>query len=430
MQCTFNSQERTLREIATLCRSAGWKVTKVVKAPGSLFGHITAVPTTLPKSLPSPVYRAKKTSADLHVLDGMTSVGEDIPFPSMYTRSATPTFGTNVGLRSYEETKARSGVKLERLRGIGKKAVGRLRRMTISKEKEKIGPSPLASAIELDPRTTKISTLKKHQSTHSFRHPLRPSVDLGDASLSETVSVYPPGPSSPRFPVGREHNHQKNASSMTNVSLSTQSDVTTSNFPTKSSPGESHFSVASFSQPSPYVSSDLNSPGNTPSPRRRRRRADTLVGLGSSFIRSLSFGTGGVVSVERAAEFDVSSNQGYSVDQSAGSMSFSSLGSAFHISSSSSRGSERSNGPPSPISPRANSGLRYASSMLDLSADPFSRETSTVGDSDANGGSPRHQRKRSVTSQIGDIGASEDAPSSSVSLPVPSPRRKRGDTVV
>ncbi|KAF9261125.1 S-adenosyl-L-methionine-dependent methyltransferase, partial [Marasmius fiardii PR-910] len=44
MQVTFNGQERTLREIVALTRSAGWKVTRVVKAPGSHFGHITAVP--------------------------------------------------------------------------------------------------------------------------------------------------------------------------------------------------------------------------------------------------------------------------------------------------------------------------------------------------------------------------------------------------
>ncbi|KAF9043854.1 S-adenosyl-L-methionine-dependent methyltransferase, partial [Hymenopellis radicata] len=44
MQATFNGQERTLREIITLAASAGWKVVRVTKAPGSLFGHIVAVP--------------------------------------------------------------------------------------------------------------------------------------------------------------------------------------------------------------------------------------------------------------------------------------------------------------------------------------------------------------------------------------------------
>ncbi|KAJ6629327.1 hypothetical protein B0H10DRAFT_1700489, partial [Mycena sp. CBHHK59/15] len=44
MQATFNGQERTLRETVALALSAGWKVVRVTKAPGSLFGHIVAVP--------------------------------------------------------------------------------------------------------------------------------------------------------------------------------------------------------------------------------------------------------------------------------------------------------------------------------------------------------------------------------------------------
>ncbi|KAJ7694898.1 S-adenosyl-L-methionine-dependent methyltransferase, partial [Mycena rosella] len=44
MQVTFNGQERTLRETVALALSAGWKVMRVTKAPGSLFGHIVAVP--------------------------------------------------------------------------------------------------------------------------------------------------------------------------------------------------------------------------------------------------------------------------------------------------------------------------------------------------------------------------------------------------
>lgn len=44
----FNAQERTLREIVRLARSAGWRVTKVTRAQGSLFGHILAVPCEVP----------------------------------------------------------------------------------------------------------------------------------------------------------------------------------------------------------------------------------------------------------------------------------------------------------------------------------------------------------------------------------------------
>ncbi|KAF8174696.1 hypothetical protein K438DRAFT_1980159 [Mycena galopus ATCC 62051] len=48
MQVTFNGQERTLREIIALALSAGWKVVCVTKAPGSLFGHLVAVPVVVP----------------------------------------------------------------------------------------------------------------------------------------------------------------------------------------------------------------------------------------------------------------------------------------------------------------------------------------------------------------------------------------------
>jgi len=48
MHVTFNAKERTLREIVALALSAGWKVTKVTRAQGSLFGHILAVPVAIP----------------------------------------------------------------------------------------------------------------------------------------------------------------------------------------------------------------------------------------------------------------------------------------------------------------------------------------------------------------------------------------------
>src|ERR1700722_15280850 len=49
MQVTFNSKERTLREIVKLALSAGWRVTKVTRTQGgSLFAHIIAVPVDIP----------------------------------------------------------------------------------------------------------------------------------------------------------------------------------------------------------------------------------------------------------------------------------------------------------------------------------------------------------------------------------------------
>ncbi|EMD36158.1 hypothetical protein CERSUDRAFT_51961 [Gelatoporia subvermispora B] len=49
MRVTFNSQERTLREIAALTLTAGWKVVQVTRSEGSLFAHITAVPVDIPR---------------------------------------------------------------------------------------------------------------------------------------------------------------------------------------------------------------------------------------------------------------------------------------------------------------------------------------------------------------------------------------------
>lgn len=48
MRVTFNSQERTLRELAALTLTAGWKVARVHRAEGSLFGHIVAEPVDIP----------------------------------------------------------------------------------------------------------------------------------------------------------------------------------------------------------------------------------------------------------------------------------------------------------------------------------------------------------------------------------------------
>ena len=51
MHVTFNSKERTLREMTEIALSAGWKVTEVIRKPeGSLFGSIIAVPTSGPAS--------------------------------------------------------------------------------------------------------------------------------------------------------------------------------------------------------------------------------------------------------------------------------------------------------------------------------------------------------------------------------------------
>lgn len=51
MHVTFNSKERTLRELTDIALSAGWQVLEVIRKPeGSLFGSIIAVPTLVPPS--------------------------------------------------------------------------------------------------------------------------------------------------------------------------------------------------------------------------------------------------------------------------------------------------------------------------------------------------------------------------------------------
>ena len=48
MRVMFNAQERTLRELTALARSAGWKVVQVTRTEGALFGHLVAVPVEIP----------------------------------------------------------------------------------------------------------------------------------------------------------------------------------------------------------------------------------------------------------------------------------------------------------------------------------------------------------------------------------------------
>src|ERR1700679_2246796 len=51
MHVTFDSKERTLREMADIALSSGWQVTGVIRKPeGSLFGSIVADPAAVPPS--------------------------------------------------------------------------------------------------------------------------------------------------------------------------------------------------------------------------------------------------------------------------------------------------------------------------------------------------------------------------------------------
>ncbi|KAJ7796023.1 O-methyltransferase [Mycena olivaceomarginata] len=115
MQVTFNGQERTLREIVALALTAGWKVVRVTKAPGSLFGHIVAVPVAVPVS-PQRRARAGSGSAFFDVPRaggtagaGNAEAGEMEMVERASSRCGTPTFGSRVDLPSVAEARARFG---------------------------------------------------------------------------------------------------------------------------------------------------------------------------------------------------------------------------------------------------------------------------------------------------------------------------------
>ena len=69
MRVMFNAQERTLRELAALARSAGWKIVQVTRTEGALFGHLVAVPVEIPaETLALPAFEETEgeSSCDAH----------------------------------------------------------------------------------------------------------------------------------------------------------------------------------------------------------------------------------------------------------------------------------------------------------------------------------------------------------------------------
>ncbi|KAJ7263048.1 hypothetical protein C8J57DRAFT_1719238 [Mycena rebaudengoi] len=130
MQVTFNGQERTLRETVALALSAGWKVVRVTKAPGSLFGHIVAVPVAVP--VPSQRRaRAGSGSAFFDVGPAAGSAQRDAGEVEMErvlerasSRCGTPTFGSRVDLPSVAEARARFGGSVVGRRPFGAGASG------------------------------------------------------------------------------------------------------------------------------------------------------------------------------------------------------------------------------------------------------------------------------------------------------------------
>ncbi|KAF4566171.1 ich1-like protein [Pleurotus pulmonarius] len=99
MQVTFNSQERTLREVVALTRSSGWKVVRVTHAAGSLFGHIVAVPVPIPSG---------DGNNDLRMNEGTALGARQHAVPNNTpqdagSRCGTPTFGSRMVLPSQDD---------------------------------------------------------------------------------------------------------------------------------------------------------------------------------------------------------------------------------------------------------------------------------------------------------------------------------------
>ncbi|KAG6825824.1 hypothetical protein H0H92_002297, partial [Tricholoma furcatifolium] len=116
MQVTFNAQERTLRETTALALSTGWKVVKVTRSPGSLFGHIVAIPVSIP------IQRRARAGSGSALLDVPTTSKtrqseasapmskQDInEIERASSRCGTPTFGSRTDLPSMQEAISRFG---------------------------------------------------------------------------------------------------------------------------------------------------------------------------------------------------------------------------------------------------------------------------------------------------------------------------------
>ncbi|KAF5309920.1 hypothetical protein D9619_010605 [Psilocybe cf. subviscida] len=118
MQVMFNSQERTLREMVALTYSAGWRVIKVARTPGSHLGNIVATPVDIPH---------QKSPEVTPMEDSSHNIGSEIETERKYRtdmevfdragcRCGTPTFGSGTRLSSVEEALARFGGGLLRSR--------------------------------------------------------------------------------------------------------------------------------------------------------------------------------------------------------------------------------------------------------------------------------------------------------------------------
>ena len=85
----------------TLARSAGWKVIKVTRSEGSLFGYIIAVPTDIPPRTDHESETAYETTKE----EAQVASTENDLIGHRISRVGTPTFGSRLDLPSFQESR-------------------------------------------------------------------------------------------------------------------------------------------------------------------------------------------------------------------------------------------------------------------------------------------------------------------------------------
>ncbi|TRM58535.1 hypothetical protein BD626DRAFT_511396 [Schizophyllum amplum] len=189
MQCTFNSQERTLRETFALMESAGWKITRLNKCPGSWFFWIVAEPTEVPvprlgraasrlahgtSPIASPSAFSDDDAEDMLRREELEMIGR------ASSRCGTPTFGSRVDFPSLAPTKG----------PMSKLSRGLLTRGGAAMRKFGFG------------RTSTTATSAQGFAPSGLKHPKRPS-PLTLAASASTASLASPAAGSPRVASSR-----------------------------------------------------------------------------------------------------------------------------------------------------------------------------------------------------------------------------------
>ncbi|PFH49598.1 hypothetical protein AMATHDRAFT_147362 [Amanita thiersii Skay4041] len=164
MQVTFNAQERTLREIVALASSAGWKVVRVAMADGSLFGHLTAIPTQIPlersEQLQTGSAESNKPRCPLSRAQKLHKHHTDLRQDELEavertaSRCGTPTFGSSTVLPSLGEAIAKFGKKarISRLPALSPHWMNRTNNADISKPDNFLGVKKRPSPLSLQPQ--------------------------------------------------------------------------------------------------------------------------------------------------------------------------------------------------------------------------------------------------------------------------------------